>query len=194
MPKGRHRKQQLTQLPAGARTTTGKAQTENKAKTYQRLLPVAVEANETPAPGRHFAAKTKRGAVPAYSEQPYVFPAWADYILSKCGFPGATSLQAKQKEREMECVTGKWDPLSRSVYLEVTRPSSSPSQSTENDEDQQSSSMRYLWESGFFGKGTLSRSEPTWHKRQVNAIRVKRERERGGKGESRVCDSVRSAT
>jgi len=40
---------------------------------------------------------------------------------------------------------------------------------------------RILWERGFFGKGSLSRSEPTWLTREVNS----RRREKSGrKGKS----------
>ncbi len=46
--------------------------------------------------------------------------------------------------------TGIWDPETRSVN--VTDPVS----------------VRALWEQGFFGKGSLSRSEPNWQKRELN--------------------------
>jgi hypothetical protein len=171
MAKGRHRKQQLTQLPPGARAITGKSRTASKAQIHQRLLPVAVQQDQSQI--------DRRGGASSYT-----LPAWADYLMTLFGYPGTSQIaREKQKEREMGVVIGKWDPLSKSVYLEVTPPSLEKGITmADNDEDQQSASMRYLWNSGFFGKGTLSRSEPTWHKRQVNAIRVKRERERGGKG------------
>lgn len=179
MAKGRHRKQQLTQLPAGVRAMTGKSRSATKAQTYHRLLPVAIEHDLSQSNGGH-----QRQATTVYT-----FPAWADYLLSLCGYPSQSIVaQEKQKEQEMNVVVGKWDSLSKSVYLDVTIPSTSQ-QSTQlehddgDDIEQQSASMRYLWNSGFFGKGTLSRSEPTWHKRKVNDIRVKRERQKGGKGE-----------
>jgi hypothetical protein len=169
MPKGRHRKQQLTQLPAGSRAMTGKSQSATKAQTYQRLLPVNVASDQS----------IQRG----YSKgSPYTLPTWIDSLLTLCGFPSSSSSTAGvQKGDETHSVVGKWDPMSRSVYLDITVPSASSSKQS-SGESSESSSMRYLWESGFFGKGTLSRSEPTWHKRQVNDIRVKRVRERGGKG------------
>ena len=49
------------------------------------------------------------------------------------------------------CCEGYWDPLTRSVW--VTNPKDSVT----------------LWQRGFFGKGNLSRSEPSWLSRQVNA-------------------------
>ena len=36
-----------------------------------------------------------------------------------------------------------------------------------------------LWRKGFFGKGNLSRSEPTWLKREINRLQVEK---KGGKG------------
>ncbi|KAF9648898.1 hypothetical protein BDM02DRAFT_2032033 [Thelephora ganbajun] len=48
------------------------------------------------------------------------------------------------------CCEGYWDPLTRSVW--VTNPKDSAT----------------LWQRGFFGKGNISRSEPSWLSRQVN--------------------------
>ncbi|KAK3328200.1 hypothetical protein B0T19DRAFT_475840 [Cercophora scortea] len=45
---------------------------------------------------------------------------------------------------------GVWDPSTRSVH--ITDPKS----------------IRALWEQGFFGKGSLSRSEPNWLKREIS--------------------------
>ncbi|KAK3685217.1 tRNA intron endonuclease [Podospora appendiculata] len=45
---------------------------------------------------------------------------------------------------------GVWDPSTRSVH--ITDPNS----------------IRALWEQGFFGKGSLSRSEPNWLKREIS--------------------------
>ena len=49
------------------------------------------------------------------------------------------------------CCEGYWDPITRSVW--VTNPKDS----------------EILWQRGFFGKGNLSRSEPSWISRQINA-------------------------
>ena len=43
---------------------------------------------------------------------------------------------------------GQWDPATRSVHVKEPK------------------SIRALWEQGFFGKGSLSRSEPNWLKRE----------------------------
>ncbi|PWN38225.1 uncharacterized protein FA14DRAFT_119851 [Meira miltonrushii] len=39
--------------------------------------------------------------------------------------------------------------------------------------------MRLLWECGFFGKGTLSRSEPSWKTREMQHLKVARQRAKG---------------
>ncbi|KAG8768703.1 tRNA splicing endonuclease subunit sen2, partial [Serendipita sp. 398] len=59
-----------------------------------------------------------------------------------------------------DMVIGVLDPPSRSVWI--------------YDEEQQMT----LWRKGFFGKGNLSRSEPTWLKREINRLQVEK---RGGK-------------
>ncbi|KAG8829677.1 tRNA splicing endonuclease subunit sen2 [Serendipita sp. 400] len=59
-----------------------------------------------------------------------------------------------------DMVIGVLDPPSCSVWV--------------YDEEQQMT----LWRKGFFGKGSLSRSEPTWLKREINRLRVEK---RGGK-------------
>jgi tRNA-splicing endonuclease subunit Sen2 len=45
---------------------------------------------------------------------------------------------------------------------------------------------RMLWERGFFGKGSLSRSEPTWLTREINA---RRHEKSGRKGKARSLRS-----
>jgi len=42
---------------------------------------------------------------------------------------------------------------------------------------------KVLWQRGFFGKGNLSRSEPTWREREMGKEKVRRVRERGGIGQ-----------
>lgn len=49
------------------------------------------------------------------------------------------------------CCEGYWDAFTRSVW--ITNPKDSA----------------ILWQRGFFGKGNLSRSDPSWVSRQVNA-------------------------
>lgn len=59
--------------------------------------------------------------------------------------------------------TALFDPLTRSAWV--------PS----------SGDATLLWQRGFFGKGDLSRSEPSWLARQINARKMK------GKGMSFSC-------
>ena len=65
---------------------------------------------------------------------------------------------------EVPVISGVYDAASNSVWIH----------------DMQEA--RILWERGFFGKGTLSRSEPTWLTREINS---RRHEKSGRKGESR---------
>ncbi len=58
---------------------------------------------------------------------------------------------------------GRWSPETRSVHIRDPK------------------SIRALWEQGFFGKGSYSRSEPNW---------FKRERSRQGQGEKTVSELI----
>ncbi|KAI1347833.1 hypothetical protein F5Y01DRAFT_294093 [Xylaria sp. FL0043] len=58
---------------------------------------------------------------------------------------------------------GCWSPETRSVHIRDPK------------------SIRALWEQGFFGKGSYSRSEPNW---------LKREQNRQGQGEKRVSELI----
>lgn len=160
MAKGRHRKPEKTALPAGAQVMTGKSRSRQKASTYSRPLPVRVQGAEVP------------GKRPTKSTE-----GWSQYLWRLAGFPSSSEKKGKEQEEGEELVTGRWDPMSKSVQLEV----SVPIQDGPGPRQEQSKAMRLLWECGFFGKGTLSRSEPTWRMRQINTIRIVRERERGGK-------------
>lgn len=60
-----------------------------------------------------------------------------------------------------DLVIGVLDTPSRSVWV--------------FDQEQQMT----LWRKGFFGKGNLSRSEPTWLKREINRLQLEK---KGGKG------------
>lgn len=78
---------------------------------------------------------------------------WISYILS--------TLNLFPKPYKDERVIGVLDTPSCSVWV--------------HDEEHQ----MILWRRGFFGKGSLSRSEPTWLKREINRLRVEKS---GGKG------------
>ncbi len=69
---------------------------------------------------------------------------------------------------EVPVISGVYDAASNSVWIH----------------DMQEARM--LWERGFFGKGTLSRSEPTWLTREVNS---RRHEKSGRKGEPRSLRS-----
>jgi len=58
---------------------------------------------------------------------------------------------------------GRWSPETRSVHVRDPK------------------SIRALWEQGFFGKGSYSRSEPNWLKRELS---------RQGQGERKVAELV----
>lgn len=161
MVKGRHRKPDRTALPAGAQAMTGKGRNRQKAATYARPLPVRVLGAEK----RRTPAKKKEG--------------WSQFFWRMAGYAPPKE-ESKGRGEIDEVVTGRWDPLSRSVQLEVSIPIQGGA-AGQKPRQEQSKAMRLLWECGFFGKGTLSRSEPTWRVRQVNTLRIVRERERGGK-------------
>jgi tRNA-splicing endonuclease subunit Sen2 len=90
---------------------------------------------------------------------------WVFNILSLL-YPFSTSTPNAD-----DLVTGVLDAPSRSVWV--------------FDQEQQ----MVLWRKGFFGKGNLSRSEPTWLKREINRLQVEK---KGGKGAltSHSCDLI----
>lgn len=64
-------------------------------------------------------------------------------LLSRFGLAGHAPLAARE-------VVAEWDDITQSVWVK-----------DEND-------MMRLWRQGFFGKGFLSRSEPSWKRRVEN--------------------------
>jgi len=66
---------------------------------------------------------------------------------------------------EVPAISGVYDAASNSVWVHDVQ------------------EARILWEKGFFGKGSLSRSEPTWLTREVNS---RRHEKSGRKGKSRL--------
>ncbi|PCH44376.1 hypothetical protein WOLCODRAFT_133194 [Wolfiporia cocos MD-104 SS10] len=70
-------------------------------------------------------------------------PSWSAYILQLFGISGPRVLNP-------HCV-GVYDAETRSVWVTNAR------------------DMMILWRRGFFGKGDLSRSEPSWRTRQISA-------------------------
>lgn len=77
----------------------------------------------------------------------------------------STSTSSHKEETK---VIAHWDPLTNLVYVPI---------------DQMELARKVLWQRGFFGKGNLSRSEPTWREREMGKEKVRRVRERGGIGQ-----------
>lgn len=91
-----------------------------------------------------------------------------------------------------EKIQGYWDEHTKSVWVLPARQTASkrrrrksaiPTSATSNsddyadastshikDEDKTTTWMDSLWKRGFFGKGSLSRSEPTWWQREKNRV------------------------
>ena len=82
---------------------------------------------------------------------------------------------------------GYLDPSTASVWVQVTPDGLVTAGKLDSSSRvaAQTKAARVLWDAGFFGKGSLSRSEPTWRARKINEERVKLQRERGMKGERR---------
>jgi hypothetical protein len=57
-----------------------------------------------------------------------------------------------------------------SQIIEDSSNSTTTEDRDEDNEDAQKSWMEWLWKRGFFGKGSLSRSEPTWWQREKNRV------------------------
>lgn len=178
MPKGRHRKAQLTVLPAGSRVQTGKARSAAKNAAYNLPLPVQLSPgadDKNVVTGRqrwHGNGKCSNNS-----------SSWTHFLCSLIGWGQDASSQSQRKSRP-DLVRGRYEPMTRAVFVEVTCPTAG-SQVQESDQGDRipSASMQLLWQCGFFGKGTLSRSEPTWHARQLQARRVQQQRARGNRGE-----------
>lgn len=82
---------------------------------------------------------------------------------------------------------GYLDPSTASVWVQVTPDGLVTAGKLDSSSRvaAQTKAARVLWDAGFFGKGSLSRSEPTWRARKINEERVKLQRERGMKGKKR---------
>lgn len=63
---------------------------------------------------------------------------------------------------EVPIINGVYDAASNSVWIHNMQEAS------------------ILWERGFFGKGNLSRSEPTWLTREINSRRHEKSGRKGG--------------
>lgn len=90
---------------------------------------------------------------------------WSQFLLSLIGW----AEQEDRKNSRPDIVQARYEPLTQTISIE-TRDAFSKDDSPE---------MRLLWECGFFGKGTLSRSEPSWRVRQIQQLKVSKQRARG---------------
>ncbi|CAO1637160.1 unnamed protein product [Sympodiomycopsis kandeliae] len=92
---------------------------------------------------------------------------WWSYISNTIAY-----LTTSKQEQEEQPLIAYWDATTFSAWVQVTSSSNT---------DVQTRTTQQLWDSGFFGKGSLSRSEPTWRMRKLNSEKVKKQRERGMK-------------
>lgn len=138
---------------------TGKRATQAKNERYFRPLPVLV-AN----------AKDKQQAAPS----------WSQWLAS--WLPSSSSTETGPGE---DMLIGYWDTVTASVWVQVTPSGATKAGKLDTTSRiaSQTKTCRALWDCGFFGKGSLSRSEPTWRTRKINEERVKKQREHGMKGE-----------
>ena len=82
--------------------------------------------------------------------------------LLRLSYVFLTHLFSSPSSHPEKLYTGLFSPRTRSVHI--------------TDPD----AVRALWEMGFFGKGTLSRSEPSWLQREGERLRREREGNAGG--------------
>lgn len=75
-----------------------------------------------------------------------------------------TRRPAHEQVAQRQCI-GTLDPLTKSVWVT-------------NRQD-----VEYLFQKGFFGKGTLSRSDPTWRARRIDLVK-------GGSCKCYLCSSL----
>lgn len=96
---------------------------------------------------------------------------WWAYISSAIRY--LTGSSASTSTSPDQPLVAYWDATTYSAWVQVT--------SSLSNADNHTRTTQQLWDSGFFGKGSLSRSEPTWRMRKLNEERVKRQREKGMK-------------
>lgn len=169
-PRGRHRRPPPGPKAAGGaggNDITGKRASQAKNQRYARPLPVDVV---TPIHGKQKAKQPTTWA--------QWFAAWLPGLTSD-----AAASSAHVKDEQDDLLVGYLDPSTLSVWVQVTPPhllkAGPASLESQARIASQTRAARILWDAGFFGKGSLSRSEPTWRARKINEERVKLQRERG---------------
>ncbi|CAO1631629.1 unnamed protein product [Parajaminaea phylloscopi] len=158
-PKGRHRKPQGPAPAArGSGEITGKRATQAKNERYARPLPVTLAGNQA----RSHSNTT-----------------WGEWFSSWMPFASSSGKESAHSDD----LIGYWDPVTASVWVQVTPTGVTKAGKLDAASRiaSQTRTCRSLWECGFFGKGSLSRSEPTWRTRKINEERVKKQREYGMK-------------
>jgi hypothetical protein len=167
MPRGRNRpaKPAGTVLASGAvqpanwaadagKANTGKSGAQNKHRIYRHPLPLPFvppeDAREFADRDAKFRARASKAHGKNAKRKEISWSQWATSFLPSWLAPAEQPLKA----------TGHYDPLTRSVW--VTDPTHA----------------QLLWQRGFFGKGSLSRSEPTWHERRVHTLTILEQRKR----------------
>lgn len=116
------------------------------------------------------AKRTSRAALlEQYSQllplQPATKQSYTQTLLSRFGLARHAPLAARD-------VVAEWDDITQSVWVK-----------DEHD-------MMRLWRQGFFGKGFLSRSEPSWKRRVENRRAELEGREKSTSGSARVTSSL----
>lgn len=122
-------------------TGAGKKATAQKNQLYTKPIPAALDVASQPAQAQTASEGTLWSAL---------------YTLLTLGFysPSSTpSSAARPSQKGKEKVSVHYDRQLQTIWVE--------------DLDE---GIRLLWQRGFFGKGNLSRSEPTWRQRKVNEI------------------------
>ncbi|KAJ1031504.1 hypothetical protein NDA13_001895 [Ustilago tritici] len=129
--------------PAARVTGAGKKATAQKNQLYSKPVPVALDTAD------QAAAQDSSGETSLWSSL-YTLLTLGHYSPAAAAASNNTS---KIAQKGKEKVSVHYDRNLQTIWVE------------ELDEG-----IRLLWQRGFFGKGNLSRSEPTWRQRKVNEI------------------------
>ncbi|KAK0562622.1 tRNA splicing endonuclease subunit sen2 [Tilletia horrida] len=97
--------------------------------------------------------------------------------------PSSSSSSQQQQQQPQTQFQAHFDPSLSVVWLDF-HASSKTASHTGN---------LHLWYSGFFGKGTLSRSEPTWHERTLASVQIQRARQQGRLGQEKLTPEEMTA-
>jgi len=127
--------------PAPRVTGAGKKATAQKNQLYAKPIPVALDAANPVSAAQSDSESSLWSTLCALLTLGYYSPA-------------ATSSSASSNlEKGKEKASVYYDRQLQTIWV-----------------DQLDEGIRLLWQRGFFGKGNLSRSEPTWRQRKVNEI------------------------